>query len=892
MPAGSVVIDFIAQTAAFNANITKAAQNLASNSAKMNSALAGIQKNLDLFKNAAITGYAVKYGKEFIELGKRALEYASSLGEQSQQLGVTSKDLQVYRYAATQVGISQEDMEKGLQKLTAALGQASLGAKAPAAAFKALGISIKDGQGNLKTAGDVIPEITKKFDGLTSATQRAAVERALFGKAGQQLDTLLGGGSAQLTQLTKAAEDLGIVLSEDQIQNADRTADKLAEVKTVLEANIAGAVANNAAAIYDFITALERLIAKIPSTIAYLKGLYETLHLGALNDFANDINPVSLAARGIGKAVPDMGPKTNPLAAAFGIATGQFLGGKKTPAKPLVLDDFLAGGGNKKKGGADRTQRDLEDYQQQLAQLNTQLLQAKRDNLFNVDDQLAIDKQITASEGDQLEASLRKKAVTNKQVKAHLDELMASAAAIEAQKMLTLDTRAQEQKAKDAVELQTAANDNARDLLQAQEGSVRTSSQRRDIELKLLDLDEQSQRLKLNQVIASKTTSDEEKKLAQQNLDALADLVEARRDAVKKANLNPLDAFVAGLPQDQGDTVERQLQTIADQAQRLQDNARGFADDMTDAFGNAAQGLLDMKNPMDVLRGLVGDLAHDFQKAFIVDPLKDLIRNKVAGPLSEKLFHTNAGQNGLSSKDTNEALAAAGNVSKLTDFGTAVDAAAMALQRLTTGSVSVDMGGLGTSIDPSSIDAFSGGDDAWLNASDQLSEFASATSRSTKALGDQLPALGKFAAGLFNTIGGSVSGGSGFLSGLIQVAGIVASGIKTGGGGGHTSTGATHFHPNVHPGGFATGGRPPLGVPSWIGEAGKELWVPDGPGTILPHAMSMNVARLAANGNRRGGDTYHVNVSGPMSDRDARRTGAQLIAGARAENARIARAGM
>jgi hypothetical protein len=34
--------------------------------------------------------------------------------------------------------------------------------------------------------------------------------------------------------------------------------------------------------------------------------------------------------------------------------------------------------------------------------------------------------------------------------------------------------------------------------------------------------------------------------------------------------------------------------------------------------------------------------------------------------------------------------------------------------------------------------------------------------------------------------------------------------------------------------GFAEGGRPPMGQPSWVGENGPELWWPDRAGTIIP----------------------------------------------------------
>lgn len=42
--------------------------------------------------------------------------------------------------------------------------------------------------------------------------------------------------------------------------------------------------------------------------------------------------------------------------------------------------------------------------------------------------------------------------------------------------------------------------------------------------------------------------------------------------------------------------------------------------------------------------------------------------------------------------------------------------------------------------------------------------------------------------------------------------------------------------------GFADGGRPPVGQASWVGEKGRELFVPDVPGRIYSHAQSMRMA--------------------------------------------------
>jgi hypothetical protein len=52
---------------------------------------------------------------------------------------------------------------------------------------------------------------------------------------------------------------------------------------------------------------------------------------------------------------------------------------------------------------------------------------------------------------------------------------------------------------------------------------------------------------------------------------------------------------------------------------------------------------------------------------------------------------------------------------------------------------------------------------------------------------------------------------------------------------------------------FADGGRPPVGKASIVGERGMELFVPDGPGTIIPNEFLGN--------GMGGGNQYNVNVS-------------------------------
>lgn len=192
---------------------------------------------------------------------KKSLEYAGSLAEVAKTLGVTTTQLQTFRFAATQSGVAQDQLEVGLRRLGVSMGKAELNSKAQVEAFKAIGISVDQLKG--KNTGDVFKMISDSLSKVTDRSQRAAVEMILMGRSGSTLDNLLAPGSKRLNELAEAAQRLGIVLSDQQIQGAEETAHKLEAVKQVLAAQIAGVVADNASAILSLSSALATLTGEI-----------------------------------------------------------------------------------------------------------------------------------------------------------------------------------------------------------------------------------------------------------------------------------------------------------------------------------------------------------------------------------------------------------------------------------------------------------------------------------------------------------------------------------------------------------------------------------------------------------------------------------------------------
>jgi len=317
-----------------------------------------------------------------VAAGKNALDYASSLGEVAQQLSVTTKDLQVYRYAASQVGVSQEEMDKGLSKLSLSIGQAADGAKKQATTFNDLGINVRDAGGNIRATSDILPQLADALAQIKDPATRARIEVELFGKTGQKLDTLLSGGSKAINELAAAAEKAGVVLSPDLIQRADDAADKLSAVKQVLEAKIAGVVADNAGAILQLGDALVWLIDKAgqaakawrvfvleqkannaESRLRGLPGLFisETDKRDALQE-ASDLrteingilNPKAMVRTGKG-AGSLFDAQSNPLdvrGALGGVASGRQASG---------LNRIVGGGGGKKSGSHKAAKAEIDE---------------------------------------------------------------------------------------------------------------------------------------------------------------------------------------------------------------------------------------------------------------------------------------------------------------------------------------------------------------------------------------------------------------------------------------------------------------------------------------------------------------------------------------------------
>jgi hypothetical protein len=190
---------------------------------------------------AFVASIGVDTVRSLVEMGKAAVDTVGALGEQAQQLGVTTDALQEFRFVASQTGIEQAEIDKSLQRLTRTIGELEKPTKAQAAAMQALGLSTDSLKG--LGADKALVVLSEAFNKLPDAATRSAVGFDLMGRSFQTLLPLLNEGPERINAMVKAAHDLGIVLTPEQIANADKYADQIEALNASADAQKAAALA-------------------------------------------------------------------------------------------------------------------------------------------------------------------------------------------------------------------------------------------------------------------------------------------------------------------------------------------------------------------------------------------------------------------------------------------------------------------------------------------------------------------------------------------------------------------------------------------------------------------------------------------------------------------------
>ena len=187
---------------------------------------------------AAAAGVAamIKVCKELHEITLQAAADADELITKSMVTGLSTETLQQWEYAQNLIDVSVETMTGSLTKLTRAMYDAQTGNAAAAETFQALGVSITDSSGQLRSAEEVFYEVIDALGGVESQTERDAIAMEIMGRNAQELNPLILQGSDALRELAEEAKDTGYVLDESQIKKLGEVDDAYQRMQLTLDA--------------------------------------------------------------------------------------------------------------------------------------------------------------------------------------------------------------------------------------------------------------------------------------------------------------------------------------------------------------------------------------------------------------------------------------------------------------------------------------------------------------------------------------------------------------------------------------------------------------------------------------------------------------------------------
>ncbi|MBX4336399.1 phage tail protein [Bartonella raoultii] len=161
----------------------------------------------------------------------KTMHMGDSLHHASRHLGMSVTALQLWGDAADNSGYSAELFQQSLATLNRRSAQAYAGQKRGMMGFEALGISVKNASGKLKSNSLLLEEITEKMSKMKNQAQRQHIAALLFGGDGKEMASMLSQGMAPIKELFAKARKGKWLIGADVAQYAADLSDKLGAFK-------------------------------------------------------------------------------------------------------------------------------------------------------------------------------------------------------------------------------------------------------------------------------------------------------------------------------------------------------------------------------------------------------------------------------------------------------------------------------------------------------------------------------------------------------------------------------------------------------------------------------------------------------------------------------------
>lgn len=157
-------------------------------------------------------------------LAVKTAQEADELNTLSKQTGVSTAELQKMKYAADMIDVDVDDMVGAMKKLKKAVGDGK-------GAFEDLGVQTTNANGEFRDITDIFYDTVAALSQIPNETERDIMAMELFGKSADELAGIIDDGGQALKDLGQEAENLGVIIPQEDIDKANELNDSIDQLK-------------------------------------------------------------------------------------------------------------------------------------------------------------------------------------------------------------------------------------------------------------------------------------------------------------------------------------------------------------------------------------------------------------------------------------------------------------------------------------------------------------------------------------------------------------------------------------------------------------------------------------------------------------------------------------
>ncbi|WP_439637012.1 hypothetical protein [Oceanicaulis sp.] len=183
-----------------------------------------VNRHFDAMRNTARNAFgavaAYMSTRAVTQFVQGSLQAAESIADMGRQANASTEELQALRHVVDQNGGSADLADRALRRMSSVMGDVMTGAVDEATrALERMELAERIRNGEIRTSDQLFTAMVEKLETVEDANIRASLTADVLGRRmGEELGQSLSIGREQLERTRQAARDMGLVLSDELVQ--------------------------------------------------------------------------------------------------------------------------------------------------------------------------------------------------------------------------------------------------------------------------------------------------------------------------------------------------------------------------------------------------------------------------------------------------------------------------------------------------------------------------------------------------------------------------------------------------------------------------------------------------------------------------------------------------